>query len=352
MKTYKFLAVALVATGIFSACTNEVVVQPVNLSDPAEIAFHLQGGMPEATYATATTTLNVDAFAVYGIDDVANTGTGDNILQGVTVARQVVGGGFDYNPKKYFSDGVANAQFFAYSPVSARKDITNLPTASVFGGASFDYKVVIPDNSGNTTQEDLLVAGTSFTFNPSLPATPVNLVFTHALSRIFVKATNALSQDVVITGLTLKALHSEGTITGSTAAPWTWAWSAQQTPIDYDYILASTGVAVKAGTGFGTAPNDEPILVTSMEQGMMIIPQATAANNGDDVYNAGEFALEVTYDIANRIGEKKYVFFATPYTFAYNNQYAITIAFSGTDQIEINFTISVSPFGTPITNLP
>jgi len=344
MKTFRFSLVALVATTLFVACSNDEV-EPIN-SETQAISFRMQGGTPESTLrATATTTLYVDAFVVYGIDDVADAGTGDNIFDGITVARQV-DGGFDYNPKKYYSAGAASAEFFAFSPVSAIRNntITNLPTSSVLSGASFDYEVVVPDATGNTTQEDLLVAGTSI---PSISGGTVHLQFKHALSRIFVKAKNGLSQDVVITGLSLKNLYPEGTITGTPVAispfEWTWVWATSGIKTNYDYILAPTGVAVPAGTGTGAAPNNVPVLVTSMEQGMMVIPQAIVTSSPAD-YTAGDFALEVTYDVANLTAQKAYVYLGNGYKFDAGKQYAITIDFSGTGLIEINFEIKVSDF--------
>jgi len=355
MKTYKFLAVALIATGVFSACTNDPVVQPVKRSDPAEISFRLQGGTPEiTTRSSATTLLDVDAFAVFGIDDLAdNGGAGANIMHGVTVARQV-GGFFDYSPKKYFSEGAADAQFFAYSPVSAIQHITNLPaaTSSAYTGASFDFKVVKPSTSGKISQVDLLVAGSSV----EVTTTPVDLQFTHALSRVFVKAVNELNDDIVITNLKLLNLKSDGKLTGTAvtasdpADPWTWAWAPiASSTTNFEYVLAPTGVALKAGAGKGS-PN-VPILVTSMEQGMLVLPQKTVNNNGPDDASAGDFALEVTYDLVDLIGETAYIYLTHDYEFKMNQQYAITITFSGSTRIVIDFEIDVDDFNN-ILDLP
>ena len=344
MKTYKFLAVALVATGFFSACTNEEVVQPVNVNAPAEISFRLQGGSPE-TRTAATTLTDVDAFVVYGTDNVA---AASNIFEGLTVARQLSSNSFEYSPKKYYSEGAASAQFVAFSPVTA--NITNPATTSLLTTASFDYTVVKPDNTGNITQEDLLIAGTGVS---SISSTPVDLQFKHALSRIFVKASNTLSSDVIITGLSLRNLYSTGKITGTPGAAWTWTWATSGAKTDYEYELATTGVAVKAGLAAST-------LVTSMEQGMMVLPQSTVnvpptnPATDPDFDPTTDFALEVTYDVGNFTGKKAYILLTDGYTFAAGSQYAINIAFSGTalNLIEINFTINVDTFGSPIVELP
>ena len=361
MKTNKILLSVLAVAGmLFTACSNDESVQLPQ--DGQAISFRTQGGMPAGMQrTTGTTTLYVDAFAVYGTDDVEDATNTANIFNGVTVARQV-GGGFDYNPKKYYSAGATSSEFFAFSPVSAIRNntITNLPTSSVFSGASFDYKVVKPDASGNTTQDDLLVAGTSI--DDIAGSGTVHLQFKHALSRIFVKAKSELKEDVVITGLTLKNLLPEGTITGTpvTSSPfeWTWIWAASGTKTDYDFILAPTGVAVPAGIGADLLPpNNVPVLVTSMEQGMMVLPQVVGIADATTPPSAAvpvatDFALEVTYNVANLTAQKAYVHLPHGYAFTMGSQYAITIAFTGADLIEINFTISVADFTTPIVELP
>ena len=341
MKTFRFSLVALAATALITACSDEAVVeQRLITSEAQEISFRLQGGTPE-TRAMATTIDNIDAFVVYGTDSVANV-AGTNIFDGVTVARQKgTGAIFDYNPKKYYSAEIGKAAFIAYSPVSASLNISGLDATSLLTTTSFDYVVNAPDGSGEAVQEDLLVAGKSVAV-PSVAK--VDLNFKHALSRIFVKAKNSLKENVVITGLTLKNLYSEGTITGTPASPaWTWAWSNYSNITSYDYVLARTGVAVKAGVTTAT-------LVTSMEQGMMVLPQEIV-NSGDD-HTAGDFALEVTYDVANLTAQKAYVYLADTYPFEYNTQYAITIEFSGTDLIEIGFTIDVAGFDDDPATMP
>ena len=339
MRTFKFSLVALAATALFTACSNDEAVQP-DSSQVQGISFRLQGATPE-TRATATTNDNIDALVVYGIDDVAYNGSGTNLFEGVTIARQE-GGGFDYSPKKYYSIGAANAEFFAYSPVSANITAASIDATDLYAGASFDYEVKVPDhlNPGNTVQEDLLVAGTSVS-SPSIAA--VDIDFKHALSRIFVKATNALEEDVIITKLVLKNLKSTGTLTGDATSSWaSWTWSTQDNEKDYEYILAKSGVAVPKKTATAT-------LVTSMEQGMMVLPQVTA-NDGNAPLLSSEFALEVTYDVANLTSQTALVAINNGFEFLMHTQYAITIDFDGTDLIVISFDIEVLPFDADPTN--
>ena len=356
MKTFRFSLVALVATTLFVACSNDEVVEPIN-SETQAISFRMQGGTPEiTTRALATTKSSIEAFLVYGSDYITAPPTTTKLFDGLTVARQVDAADiFDYSPKKYYSMGAESAEFFAISPVSAiagtTSNITGLDVTDLKTEAFFDYVVPKPDDTGNIVQEDLLVAGTSIA-TPS--ATAVSLDFQHALSRIFVKAANELSDDVVIKELTLKNLCAEGTLTGTPdpnplSDPWEWAWSLQGDTTSYKYILAPTGVAVKAGEGVTSPGVYAPTLVTSMEQGMMVLPQITT-NNDDDFLEGKEFALEVVYDVANLKNQVAHIAIADGFPFKMGIQYAITIIFSGSDLIEINFVIGVANFENDPTN--
>ena len=344
-----FLGMFLLAiAGLGTRCSNDRIVDASG--ENQSISFRVQGGTPNLR-APSTTSAYVNAFVVFGTDNVLAP---SNIFNGITVTRQPGNADvFDYNPKRYYSEGATNARFAAYSPVSKKIDITGAGAGfSYSAGLIFKYEVVDPSIAGGavgeTSQEDLLVAGTTIT-SPS--ATPVSLSFTHALSRIFVKATNNLSENATIKGLTLHNLNSTGILTGAPGSPsWTWAWDDLDDVTTYSYVLAESGVAVPANT---VAPGK---LVTSMEQGMMVIPQETHV---DDDYGIGgdepptitdapindHFALEVTYNVANLTNQKAYFYLADGYTFDVNTQYAITIAFSGTaNLIEINFTIDVGTF--------
>ncbi|MDH6303690.1 hypothetical protein M2459_000022 [Parabacteroides sp. PF5-5] len=334
MRQKIILGVSLLAiAGMWTGCSNEE--DATTFSTPKDaISFRTQGGMPESR-ATETTKDHVDAFVVYGADTDASNNT-TTLFDGVTVARQAGTDNFAYSPIKYYSEGATTADFVAYSPVS--KKITN-PVTAFTGTVSFDYEVDVPVATGKTSQEDLLIAGTHV---DPVSAT-VSLGFKHALSRIFVKATNALSETVVIKGLTLKNLKSTGKISSSSTA-WTWAWSDQNDPIDYVYVLAPTGVAVQPVVAPSTPT---PTLVTSMEQGMMVLPQKTVNPSNDQTFDTGDFALEVEYDVANLTSQKAYVLLPDEYEFKMGNQYAITVAFNPTsipNLIEITFNITVAAF--------
>ena len=350
MKTFKFSLAALAATALFTACSNEVAVelQPVTGAEQA-ISFRLQGGAPElVTRATATTAPYVDAFVVYGIDNVATS----NLFDSVTVALQA-GGGFDYSPKKYYSIGATGASFFAYSPVNANKNIVSKTGVEpLVATKGFTYMVTPPDstvNKGHTEQDDLLVADAAVT----TLAAPVNLNFEHALSRVFVKAANGLSENVVITRLVLKNLRTTGNLSGTSGA---WVWGGYTAAVgDYKYVLAESGVAVKAGVGTDVPSGNDPVLVTSMEQGMMVLPQVPIFANGGDPYQ-GDFVLEVNYDVANLTNQIAHIVIDTSGSFEFKagNQYAITVEFDDTNTglIEINFTITVTDFIDPVEDAP
>ena len=343
MKTRSFFMVAIIATMFVTACSDQQVVQLK--TGGQEISFRLQGGMPETTTrALATTTDNLEAFVVYGTDNVLAV-TNDLLFKGVTVARQLGSTSpavFTYAPKVYYSDGATNAGFFAFAPVSANIVNNSLNYATFFtSGASFDYTVPAPDGSGDAIQEDLLVALTA----PVTPsATPVSLEFKHALARIFVTAENETPDPVIIKSLTLKNLYRTGRLAINLSG---WNWTLLTNEGDYGFVLAESGVAVPS-----TTPPDKPY-VTSMEQGMLILPQLAKNIGADDVYDTGDFALEVIYDLANLKGQTKHIVIydtATSGEWKFNEgeQYRINIKFTGT---AIEFEITVLPFDTSIIDV-
>lgn len=334
MKVKNLFFALPVMTGLMYGCSNDEEVK--TLANEQAVSFRVQSGVP-ALRTTGTTVDYVNAFVVYGTDDVFPA-LNELIFDGITVARQQGANSFDYNPKRFYGDGATKAAFFAYSPVSNKITGISAPADMPTSPLSFNYEVITPNATGNTTQEDLLVAHTHLT-NISIS---VALAFEHALSRIFVQARNELSEIVTIKELKLKNLYSKGTFKAEfTTTPW-WTWAGFNTKIDYAYVLAPTGVAVPSATTTAT-------LVTSMEQGMMVLPQATYNGGAATDFDAGDFALEVTYDVANLKDQTAYVLLSDGYTFEAGKQYVITIAFTGTDIPQINFTIDVSPFDTLIT---
>lgn len=369
MKQKLFLGLSLLAiAGMWTACTNDEAMDFAG--GQRAISFRTQGGMPEVTKATATTNDHIDAFVVYGSDtNGATTPVTVTLFDGETIGRKAGSTNtFTYNPLRYYSLDAEYANFVAYSPVSAKMAKGTDPTKT-----TFTYEVLAPDGAtGKTTQEDLLIAGTKIK-KDGFGKGSVKVNFEHALSRVFVKAKNEMKETVTITGLKLKNLYSKGTITGTpptgytlpdTGDPmeyydhWTWAWTVTaDTKTDYSYALAqSGGIAVKT---MGSSEN--AVLVTSMEQGMMVLPQVVA-NTADDPTAAGvkDFALEVTYSVGNLTGQVAYVFLkkkdATPNTFEFvpGKQYAITVNFGGSstpELIQIGFDVSVSDFTNDTTML-
>ena len=334
MKTYKFLLVALIATGVFSACTNDDGV-PAAVKVGSEISFRLQGGTPEVTTrALATTINNLEAFVVFGTDNVlASSGL---LFNGMTVARQFGGTTFAYAPKAYYSAAATSAGFYAFSPVSAKlTGAVTIPSTILTTGISFGYTVPVPDNTGDAVQEDLLVAGTAVPTAALISS--VSLNFKHALSRIFVTATNTTADPVIIKELTLKNLLTTGTITVGPASAISWAPTTPRD--DYAYILAPSGVVVPGGTL-------TKAYVTSMEQGMMVLPQPTVNTS-----SANDFSLEILYDFANLTNQTQSIKLTNGYSFTAGQQYTININFAGGLQ-PIEFTITVDPFNPLINELP
>jgi hypothetical protein len=334
MRKKSFLGFFLVAIAIFgTGCSND---EAVDIGNPQAISFRTQGGMP-ALRATGTTISNVDAFVVYGTDNVfAGKTPSELIFDGVTVARQIGAGDvFKYSPLRYYGENATNAGFFAYSPVS--KYVTAPATADFLtNGASFYYTVPAPDaTNGTTTQEDFLVAGevvSGSALDPTSPSTTTNtvsLIFKHALARIFVTAQNTTADaNVTIKELTLRNLYGSGDLEVDENMVWSWTPN-DASKRDYSYALAATGISVPV--------NALPLFVTSKEQGMMVIPQELPWDNAAPAV-ATDFALEVKYDLANLKNQTKYIYLEKDYEFKAGKQYKININFTGT---AIDFTITV-----------
>ncbi|MDL2299681.1 fimbrillin family protein [Bacteroides sp. OttesenSCG-928-E20] len=318
-----FLGVSLLAiAGVWTGCSNDEVMDATS-SEARAIDFRVQGGVPAVSRTTTTTKDKVDAFVVYGTDDVATA----NIFDGVTVARVAETATYTYSPLRYYSVGAAYADFVAYSPVSAK--MTSSVPASLTTSAPFNYELAAPNSTGTTAQDDLLVSAMRVEdndFNNS-----VSFTFQHALSRLFVKASNPLNEIITIKSLTLNNLYSKGTITATYSSGWTWGWgNSQNTAKPYSFILPDTGVALPAGA--------DKQQVVSAEQGMMVIPQTTV-DNGDETLDSGEFNIEISYIIGNQTASQtRNFFFKQTLTFDISTQYAILISFTGLNEIEFAIT--------------
>ena len=332
MKTNKILFSVLAAAGIlFTACSND---EPVQLPKDAQaISFRTQGGTPEGIQRTPGTTLPyVDAFVVYGTDNKFGNAL---IFDGITVARDIKTGFFTYAPTRYYDLEATSAAFVAFSPASAKIGPAAPITTFWTTGANFNYTVPVPNATGNATQEDLLVANTVVgTIDPDDPKVPFK--FEHALARVFVSATNSTADPVIINGLTLVNLEATGTLKFDATATYAWEWDLAGSLKPYAYVLAETGIAVEP-----TLPNATPKLVTSMEQGMMILPQVTKNDNDDDELDTDDFALEVTYSLGNLKNKTKNILIPDGFEFEAGYQYKINIEFTG---IGIYFTIEVADF--------
>ena len=317
MRTNKFLVIALAAAGLFTACSNND--EPVKMNQGNGISFRLQGGMPSAK-TTASTVDNVDAFVVYGSDNAT-----PKLFDAVSVARKAgTGDVFTYAPNRYYGQTAANAAYVAYSPISAKMTadvVTNILSVN----SEFTYTVPQLDaTNGNTSQVDLLFATTG---SIATSVTAVPLHFDHALSRVFVTATNKTPDVITIETLKLNKLHSTGTIE-VTATTGAWDWTPSTVLVDYPYALAQSGIAVPGIIPPVTITAKK--FVTSKEQGMMVLPQTTDAT----------CEIEVTYGIGQLTGQVQKL--AIPgILFEINKQYSINLEFDGTP---VTFTVTVEDY--------
>jgi hypothetical protein len=330
-------------------------------SSGKQISFRLQGNLPSSR-TTGTTVDNINAFVVnaqvHDKDDVILPGDDGKLFSSQTVARQEGQfNAFDYNPKRYYPDAAEKAYYSAYSPVTKYVD--------GFGGSpdnTITYTVPAPDkDNGDTTQEDLLVAytkvdGVALTSGAAPSSrggfdTPVSLNFKHALSRVFVRASNKNTEPVVITKLSLNNLYNEGMLKidgdiNEAAAEYKVLWERtgreSEKLTSYPYVLLPTGVSVPAGT------EDNPVYIVGKDQGMLVLPQTTV-NTGNDAEIkepaevSTDFYVEVTYRLSNIQRTVRAAFtdinkLAQGLTFEMGRQYALTLGFEDTD---IKFDIKV-----------
>ncbi|MDR0231179.1 MAG: fimbrillin family protein [Dysgonamonadaceae bacterium] len=365
-----FLGLSLLAiAGMWTGCSNDDEVNSAS-NEKQAISFRVQGGVP-ALRATGTTLPFVNAFVVNAYGDV--TGAAGATLDAITVYR-VEGtdaNNFTYSPKAYFSANDTEVDFAAYSPVS-----TSITSGLGVSGITNEitYTVNAPNPSGNTAQEDLLVA---FTNQTDLTATTVPLNFKHALSRVYVTAVNTTNADAIITSLRLVNLYGRGTLAinnlienvyANPAADFSdyvklWVPAAPQNNA-YAYVLPQSGVSVASGTTAAT-------LVVSQEQGMLVLPQTTlndpaeAVNIANPAFGGAisSFYVEVGYRLANAMEIIRIPFedvnAITPtaanegLTFEFGRQYALNINFAQQGNlVEINFSVTVEPWNVPAVIVP
>ncbi|MDR1882418.1 MAG: fimbrillin family protein, partial [Prevotella sp.] len=255
---------------LFSGCSQDDV-SGVPVGSRA-IGFRAQGGM-SSLKATTTSKEYIQSFVVnahYGDDWTPETGK--YLLRGTTVYRGE-DDNWAYSPQAYFPTTDEGAVgFFAYSPSGSKNVETGLKDAAT-ANQTITCKVPSPTGPA-TTQEDLLVACTGvLQVNNAYPGT-VSLQFRHALSRILVKAVSTLDKEVsvTVTGLTLRNLHSKGTLnlkdvpdTGATGWVYTEVvepgddpddvyvkWDAPAVLSNYSYSLPESGVSVSDAPKFVT----------------------------------------------------------------------------------------------------
>jgi hypothetical protein len=372
---------------LLSGCSQEDTYDASDSS--GTIGFRAQGGMPSLK-ATTSDRNHIRSFVVNAHYSKTETwdSADDYLLYGTTVYRGEGEGSWEYFPKAYFptdGDGNQYVEFFAYAPAGSSSVSHGLGETSD-KDQTIAYKVPVPVvTSGATSQEDFLVA------YERVPEAgydnAVKLQFRHALARILVAAQSDLEATVTITGLKLNNLKNEGALSlkgntststdksngipaGSGSGQTTWVYesgtidstddyvtlwdSSTGTLTDYPYILPASGVTVNA----------EEKAVTSLEQGMFVIPQTTAGDPSDAVSD-GEFGLEVAYTLNGQAG-KAFIQFAdingianTGVTFEIGRQYVLRLNFSddGSGDIDIGSSITfgdpdADPYPDPDTEVP
>lgn len=179
MRTKTFLALAVVSSVAFMSCSdNESDIKLPDDSGENAIAFNVM--VPKSPRAASTTTATIKEFYVYAFT------AGKPYMERVVVRRS--GSSWTYTPTMYWPDTPVN--FYAYSP-----NITNSP--NVGDDAIGDIPEYTCDG-----QTDLLYA---VNIGETSKASPVNINFRHALSKVSVMLSS--SNDAIRVNVHHVVLH-------------------------------------------------------------------------------------------------------------------------------------------------
>lgn len=231
----KKIIIAALALTAFAACNkSEVVDAPQGAAIAFENAF-VDNATKAATDLTAS---NLNDFSVYG--SVEANDTEGMIFTNQKVAKN--GNAYTYSPVQYW---IANAQYYfaAFAPYTsaawtyapAVKDGAENATAAYTGTLTFD-------NESAKASQDLLyayvkpdVTPTSIISQPD----PVKFTFTHKLSKVAFKFTNAFAEGSNITlkvyDVKINNAAGEGSLPITDGTDGTWTADAENNSFEITY---------------------------------------------------------------------------------------------------------------------
>jgi hypothetical protein len=318
MKKGLFFA-AIAAIAMTGCSSDETIEQQTLEAQSPAIGFRtVANSGTRATEMDGANITNFQVSALYSDNQTDGTSDAATLMDKVVVTRDLNASTYSYAPAKYFPVDGEPVDFYAFSPAGSRNLTTvtpantpNTDATSTDGVTSIAFAYEVPTGAGaEKNQEDFLVASKLQVVGTTNP-TEVLLGFDHALSKVTFSAKNVAEGTTVnITGLKLVNLGNSATLTMSYAdavpAPTKagYVWSA---PVN----TTQTYVASVPTTGFSLvgASNPSPSILSTDNEGLMVLPQVLAAwtgSAGDAFASATDPYVEVTYGMKDASGEYIY----------------------------------------------
>lgn len=322
----KIFLISLLATAMFTSCSDEVI----NTLDGNTIRFENAFVEQPETRADDLTTDNLGAFHVYGWMTNSQNQTA-NIFDKVEVSKNSAGAWtYDGGGRYWFGD--MDYEFLAFAPLNAEYTLAD------------DHKSLTFTNTG---KDDFIFAAENRTIEGKVPTSvaPVALSFDHMLSKVLIQFKNEFEAgDVTLDVANLK-LSGLAKIADLNLIDTTWA-----EPTDKSLVLD------KELLGFPNAKinrneNNTAIAVgaSAMTNHFYLIPEAI---------DYEEYALEFTVTAWQgpeggqvKIGEYPHTVYLDKMTFEKGKQYCLTARFNSKNVNPeamlqpIEFTVSVTPWG-------
>ncbi|MDR1003760.1 MAG: fimbrillin family protein [Prevotellaceae bacterium] len=344
----KVLFLAAIAAVAMTGCSNDETIseQQATKGNAVEFRATVNNGV-EATRATTIDLDNLKDFRVTAAYYDTYTTASAYLMSGIPVVRAAGGANtFTYAPIVYYSPNIEagdHFHFFAFSPAGSPNvtagtpAMTNTVVAADAATAVLSYTVPLKDADGDAKQEDFLVARNA---SDGASATAVAFTFDHALAKVTFSVKNsAPGTTVTVNSVKLVNMDNTGTLTMSAdlvAAPPTSsiAWS-MNTTYDQTYEMA-----IPTG-GFAVLGNNAAYAAqTTINEGLMVLPQALAAWTGgavagDEPAATGEAYIEIKYKVTDGAGteivpEDDYQFkFGGLTSLDYGHTYELQLQYSG-----------------------
>ena len=330
----KIFLISLLATALFTACSDEVI----NTLDGNTIRFENAFVEQPETRATDLTTANLDAFHVHGWMTNSQNQTA-NIFDKVEVYKNSAGvWAYDGGGRYWFGD--TKYEFLAFAPLNATYTLADDHDSLTFT---------------NTGEYDFIFASANRNIKGKVPTSvePVALSFNHLLSRVLIQFKNEFEAGDVTLNVSNLKLSGLAKVADLNLVDTTWA---EPTDTDKSLVLDKQELLGFPNANINRNENDTAIAVgaSAMTNHFYLIPEAI---------DYEEYLLEFTVtawqgpkDGQVKIGEYSHKVYLDKMTFEKGKQYCLTARFNSKNVNPeamlqpIEFTVSVTPWGEDIQN--